>query len=178
MSHLPKTGRVFRRRAVRSGHIEPHGHALRAAADSQRVGAGASVQHGNARRALRFAAGCRYRRRRNQSVQPARLDRSYRAERAYREILEHGCKPLTFGDHTIALPILCAIHAKHGKVGLIHIDAHADVNDTMFGEKIAHGTPFCRAVEEGLLDAGKPVLDLIEPLRVRGGVMHRDVCIG
>ena len=33
----------------------------------------------------------------------------------------------------------------------MHVDAHADVNDNMFGERIAHGTPFRRAVEEGLL---------------------------
>jgi guanidinobutyrase len=86
------------------------------------------------------------------------LDSIDRIERAYREILQHGCKPLTLGgDHTIALPILRAIHAKHGKVGLIHVDAHADVNDTMFGEKIAHGTPFRRAVEEGLLDCSRVV---------------------
>ena len=37
---------------------------------------------------------------------------------------------------------------KYGPVGMIHVDAHADINDTMFGEKIAHGTPFRRAVEE------------------------------
>ena len=46
---------------------------------------------------------------------------------------------------------------KHGPVGLVHVDAHADVNDTMFGEKIAHGTPFRRAVEEGLLDGKRCV---------------------
>jgi len=40
---------------------------------------------------------------------------------------------------------------------MIHVDAHADVNDHMFGEPIAHGTPFRRAVEEGLLIAGKVV---------------------
>jgi guanidinobutyrase len=44
---------------------------------------------------------------------------------------------------------------KHGPVALIHIDAHADVNDEMFGEKIAHGTPFRRAFEEGLLANNK-----------------------
>src|SRR5437867_12604759 len=64
-------------------------------------------------------------------------------EAAYDEILPHGSKPLTLGgDHTIALPILRAMRRKHGPLGLVHIDAHADVNDTMFGEKIAHGTPF------------------------------------
>lgn len=74
----------------------------------------------------------------------------------YREVLGHGCVPLTLGgDHTIALPILRAVAERHGPVALIHVDAHADVNDEMFGERIAHGTPFRRAVEEGLLQTNK-----------------------
>lgn len=74
----------------------------------------------------------------------------------YREVLGHGCVPLTLGgDHTIALPILRAVAERHGPVALIHVDAHADVNDAMFGERIAHGTPFRRAVEEGLLQTHK-----------------------
>lgn len=73
-------------------------------------------------------------------------------ERFYDEVLAAGCIPLTLGgDHTIALPILRSITRKHGPVALVHVDAHADVNDEMFGERIAHGTPFRRAVEEGLL---------------------------
>lgn len=68
-------------------------------------------------------------------------------------ILQHDCVPLTLGgDHTITLPILRAMAKRHGPVGLIHVDAHADINEHMFGERIAHGTPFRRAVEEGLLD--------------------------
>ena len=75
---------------------------------------------------------------------------------AYDEILEHGCVPLTMGgDHTIVLPILRAMKKKYGAVGVVHVDAHADVNDTMFGEKIAHGTPFRRAIEEGLIDGNR-----------------------
>jgi guanidinobutyrase len=81
-------------------------------------------------------------------------------EAAYDEIAGHNCIPLTMGgDHTIVLPILRALARKHGPVGLVHVDAHADINDTMFGEKIAHGTPFRRAVEEGLLD-GKRVVQI------------------
>jgi guanidinobutyrase len=79
-------------------------------------------------------------------------------ERAYDEILTHPCVPLGMGgDHTIVLPILRAMHRRHGPVGLVHVDAHADVNDEMFGEKITHGTPFRRAVEEGLLDTRRVV---------------------
>jgi len=75
---------------------------------------------------------------------------------AYDEILAHDCAPLTMGgDHTIVLPILRAMKKKYGAVGVVHVDAHADVNDTMFGEKIAHGTPFRRALEEGLIDGNR-----------------------
>jgi guanidinobutyrase len=44
---------------------------------------------------------------------------------------------------------------KHGPVALIHVDAHADINDTMFGEKVAHGCPFRRAWEDGCLQNDK-----------------------
>ncbi len=79
-------------------------------------------------------------------------------EQAYDEILAAKCKPLTLGgDHTISLPILRALHKKHGAVGIVHIDAHADINDHMFGERIAHGTPFRRAIEEGLIAPARMV---------------------
>lgn len=74
-------------------------------------------------------------------------------ERAYDDIVAAGAVPLTLGgDHTIVLPILRALARRHGPVGLIHVDAHADSNEHMFGERITHGTPFRRAIEEGLLD--------------------------
>ena len=74
----------------------------------------------------------------------------------YDEVLAAGCKPLTLGgDHTIALPILRSLAKKHGPLALVHVDAHADINDEMFGERIAHGTPFRRAVEEGLLQCDR-----------------------
>jgi len=74
----------------------------------------------------------------------------------YEPVLASGCRPLTLGgDHTIALPILRAMAARHGPVALVHVDAHADVNESMFGEAIAHGTPFRRAVEERLLACDK-----------------------
>ncbi|WP_353391778.1 agmatinase [Ruegeria sp. HU-ET01832] len=75
---------------------------------------------------------------------------------AYDEILSHDGVPITLGgDHTLTYPVLRAIARKHGPVALIHVDAHSDTNDEMFGEKIAHGTPFRRAVEDGLLQNDK-----------------------
>ncbi|MGV9858830.1 agmatinase [Gordonia sp. NPDC003425] len=57
------------------------------------------------------------------------------------------------GDHTIALPMLRAMRALHGKpIAVLHFDAHLDTWDTYFGAPYTHGTPFRRASEEGLID--------------------------
>ncbi|MEE8203348.1 MAG: agmatinase, partial [Alphaproteobacteria bacterium] len=87
------------------------------------------------------------------AINPYNLDDSIRIiEEFFDAIVAEGCRPLTMGgDHTIVLPILRALKKRHGPMGLVHIDAHADINDLMFGEKIAHGTPFRRAVEEELV---------------------------
>jgi len=71
----------------------------------------------------------------------------------YRRLLRHPVIPLSLGgDHTIALPILRAVAEQHGPVAVVHVDAHADMNDAMFGEAITHGTIFRRAIEEGLIE--------------------------
>ncbi len=54
------------------------------------------------------------------------------------------------GDHTIAVPLLRAMHSRHGSVALVHFDAHLDTWDTYFGAPYTHGTPFRRAAEEKL----------------------------
>jgi guanidinobutyrase len=67
-------------------------------------------------------------------------------------ILAQGAVPLTLGgDHTLTWPVLRAMRERHGPVALVHVDAHADVNERMFGEEAAHGCPFRRAWEEGCL---------------------------
>ena len=79
-------------------------------------------------------------------------------EQHYDQVLASGVKTVSLGgDHTIALPILRAQHKVHGPMALVHVDAHADVNDEMFGEKVTHGTIFRRAIEEGLVDPAKMV---------------------
>jgi len=83
-------------------------------------------------------------------------DSVLRITKAYDAILKSGALPMTMGgDHTLTLPILRAIAKKHGPVALVHVDAHGDINEHMFGEAIAHGTPFRRAYEEGLINPSK-----------------------
>ncbi len=71
----------------------------------------------------------------------------------YRKVLAAGVLPLTAGgDHLSTLPILRAV-AEKAPVGMIHFDSHTDLFKGYFGgTKYTHGTPFCRAVEEGILD--------------------------
>ena len=61
------------------------------------------------------------------------------------------------GDHTIALPMLRAVAKQHGRVALVHFDAHLDTWDTYFDAPITHGTVFRRAAEEGLLAEDKSI---------------------
>ncbi len=75
----------------------------------------------------------------------------------YKKVFAAGVIPLSIGgDHSIPLPIFRAIAADN-PIGMIHIDAHTDTCDEEMGFKITHGTPFRRAVEEGLLDPKRTV---------------------
>ncbi|MEO0379098.1 MAG: agmatinase [Pseudomonadota bacterium] len=75
---------------------------------------------------------------------------------SYDAILQYDAVPMAIGgDHSITLPILRAMARRHGPVALIHVDAHADVNDEMFGERECHGTVFRRAYEEELIQPAK-----------------------
>lgn len=81
---------------------------------------------------------------------------SHTITKSYEAILAQDIKPVALGgDHSITLPILRAVAARHGPVALVQVDAHADVNDQMFGARETHGTFLRRAYEEGLIDAEK-----------------------
>ncbi|MBB96750.1 MAG: agmatinase [Rhodobacteraceae bacterium] len=75
---------------------------------------------------------------------------------SYAMVLSGDVIPMAIGgDHSLTLPILRAVAERHGPVALVHVDAHADVNDEMFGERETHGTVFRRAYEEGLINPQK-----------------------
>ena len=88
------------------------------------------------------------------SPNPADLMASLdRVTEFYSGLKADGITPMTAGgDHLISLPILRGL-AQDGPVGMIHFDAHTDLFNSYFGgTKYTHGTPFRRAIEEGLLD--------------------------
>lgn len=79
---------------------------------------------------------------------------------SYKPLHEAGIRTVSLGgDHSILLPILRSIHARYGKVTLIHFDAHTDTAEQAWGEKYHHGTPVRRAIEEGLIE-GKRIFQI------------------
>jgi len=98
------------------------------------------------------------------------MDSLKRIEGFYAKVHAAGALPLSAGgDHLVTLPIFRAI-AKDRPVGMVHFDAHSDTNDRYFGDnKYTHGTPFRRAVEEGLLDPKRTV-----QIGIRGSIYSAD----
>jgi agmatinase len=86
-------------------------------------------------------------------VVPGYIEESYRRiAEGLKPIHRAGVVPIVLGgDHSVALPELRAAAAAHGPLALVQFDAHPDTWDSYFGERHTHGTPFRRAVEEGLL---------------------------
>jgi len=86
------------------------------------------------------------------------MDALKKIETFFAEIRAAGAIPVAAGgDHLMSLPILRAL-GKGRPLGMIHFDAHSDTNDRYFGDNpYTHGTPFRRAVEEGVLDPKRTV---------------------
>ena len=75
------------------------------------------------------------------------------------EILDSRTTPIVLGgDHTITLGELRAVAAAHGPVAFILLDAHVDTADEYYGQRYFHGTPFRRAIEEGLIVPERSVM--------------------
>ncbi len=74
-------------------------------------------------------------------------------------VIAGGATPLVLGgDHSIVLGELRAHAAVHGPLAVVLLDAHADTWDQYYGERYFHGTPFRRALEEGLIDPSRSLL--------------------
>jgi agmatinase len=92
-------------------------------------------------------------------VVPGYIESSYeRIAKGLEPVHRAGTIPIVLGgDHSIALPELRAAASMHGPLALVQFDSHPDTWDSYFGERHTHGTPFRRAVEEGLLDTSRSI---------------------
>jgi agmatinase len=104
-------------------------------------------------------------------VVPGYIEESYRRiEEGLKPIHDAGVTPIVLGgDHSIALPELRAAAAVHGPLALVQFDSHPDTWDAYFGQNHTHGTPFRRAVEEGLLEPSRSI-----QVGMRGSIYDKD----
>jgi agmatinase len=104
-------------------------------------------------------------------VVPGYIEESYRRiEEGLKPIHDAGVTPIVLGgDHSIALPELRAAAAVHGPLALVQFDSHPDTWDAYFGQNHTHGTPFRRAVEEGLLETSRSI-----QVGMRGSIYDKD----
>jgi len=91
-------------------------------------------------------------------------------ENYYDKVVGKKITPMSCGgDHLTTLPILRALAKRHGPLGLVQFDAHTDTWDSYFGDnKFTHGTPFKRAIEEGIIDPKRYV-----QIGIRGGLYDK-----
>jgi agmatinase len=81
-----------------------------------------------------------------------------RSAEAIGEVARAGLTTLCLGgDHTVLLAELRALADVHGPLALVQLDAHHDLWDEYFGQKLFHGSVVRRALEEGLVDAERSV---------------------
>jgi arginase len=72
---------------------------------------------------------------------------------AVARVLAAGGRPISLGgDHSVTLPVLRAVRARHPRLTLLHVDAHADLYDEFEGDRFSHACPFARILEERLCD--------------------------
>ena len=92
------------------------------------------------------------------TVPGSTADSIERSRSAIEEVARAGVTTLCLGgDHTVLLAELRALAAVHGPLGLIQLDAHHDLWDEYFGQKLFHGSVVRRAVEEGLIDPARSI---------------------
>ncbi|MFC7489823.1 MULTISPECIES: agmatinase [unclassified Knoellia] len=75
-------------------------------------------------------------------------------EAAVEKVTRSGAIPVVLGgDHSIAFPDAKGVAnvLGHGRVSMIHFDAHADTGDIEFGSLWGHGQPMRRLIESGAL---------------------------
>jgi agmatinase len=98
-------------------------------------------------------------------------------------VVRAGALPVVLGgDHSIAFPDAAGVAdvLGHGRVSMLHFDAHADTGDVEFGSLWGHGQPMRRLIESGALRGdrflqiglrgywpGPPTLDWMAAQRMR-----------
>ena len=80
------------------------------------------------------------------------VDKTFQGiEEAVAAIFEKKARPIILGgDHSITYPILKVVARYHRAVDILHFDAHPDLYEDLYGDRLSHACPFARILEDGL----------------------------
>ncbi len=80
------------------------------------------------------------------------VDKTFlRIEKAVAAVFKKKARPIILGgDHSITYPVLKAVARAHRAVDILHFDAHPDLYEDLYGDRLSHACPFARIMEEGL----------------------------
>jgi arginase len=80
------------------------------------------------------------------------VDKTFlRIEAAVAGVYKKRARPIILGgDHSISYPVLKAVARAHRAVDILHFDAHPDLYENLYGDRLSHACPFARIMEDGL----------------------------
>jgi agmatinase len=83
------------------------------------------------------------------------VDKTFREiETAVAAVLKKKAKPILLGgDHSISYPIVKAVSRTFRPLDILHFDAHPDLYEDLYGDRLSHACPFARIMEDGLADS-------------------------
>ena len=83
------------------------------------------------------------------------VDKTFREiETAVTAILKKKARPILLGgDHSVSYPILKAMARAYRALDILHFDAHPDLYEDLYGDRLSHACPFARIMEDGLAES-------------------------
>jgi agmatinase len=83
------------------------------------------------------------------------VDKTFREiETAVAAVLKKKARPIILGgDHSISYPILKAMAKTYRALDILHFDAHPDLYEDLYGDRLSHACPFARIMEDGLAES-------------------------
>jgi len=74
-----------------------------------------------------------------------------RIERVAREVVEQGRFLVGLGgEHSVSAPLIRAVRSRHPRLGVLQLDAHADLRDSFEGSPLNHACVMHRVIDDGV----------------------------
>jgi agmatinase len=82
------------------------------------------------------------------------VDKSFaEIEKTVAGVVERGAIPIILGgDHSITYPAVRGMASRFKRLDMLHLDAHPDMYEELYGDRLSHACPLARILEDGLVE--------------------------